>query len=93
MARYFLNVRHKPRPDGVALDPDGEEIGEVGAVRERALSAARDLIARTRLDSIANWFDCSFEITDEAGRPVMLVPFTDTVPEDELEGCRGSAKM
>ena len=83
MARYFLNVRHKPGPDGVADDVDGDEIADVGQVRAHALIVARDLIARTRLYSVANWFDCAFEITDEQGRPVMTVPFTDAVPDDD----------
>ena len=82
MARYFLNVRHKPGPDGLALDPDGDEIADIALVREHALTTARDLIARTRLDSIPNWFDCTFEIIDEVGRLVLTVPFTETVPEE-----------
>ena len=82
MARYFLNVRHKPGPDGLAVDPDGDEIADVALVREHALKTARDLIARTRLDSISNWFDCTFEITDEAGQFSLTVPFTDVVPDE-----------
>ena len=89
MARYFFNVRHKPGPEGLADDPDGDEIAEPGMVREHARAMARDLIARTRLDSISNWFACVFEVTDEQGHAVTTVPFTDTVPdtgdEDELE--------
>ena len=83
MARYFFNIRHKPGPDGVADDIDGDEIADIAQVREHALGVARDLIARTRLDSIANWFDCAFEITDEQGHPVMTVPFTDIVPDEK----------
>ena len=89
MARYFFNVRHKSGPEGVADDPDGDEITDAGSVREHALTVVRDLIARTRLDGIANWFDCAFEITDERGHAVMTVPFKDTVPEeDEPEPAR-----
>ena len=77
--RYFFNVRYKPGPNGVTSDPDGDEIADVSLVREHALTVARDLIARAHLDSITNWFDCAFEITDDQGRAVMTVPFTDTV--------------
>lgn len=83
--RYFFNIRHKPGADGIAVDPDGDEIAEAGQVREHALTVARDLIARTRLESIANWFDCAFEITDEQGGAVMTVPFTDTVNSEDEE--------
>ena len=82
MARYFLNVRHKPGPGGLAVDPDGDEIADIALVREHAFTTARDLITRTQLDSIPNWFDCTFEIIDEAGQLVLTVPFTDTGSED-----------
>ena len=81
MARYFFNVRHKNGPSGLAADPDGDEIADAGQVRDHALMMARDLIARTRLDSIASWLDCTFEITDQAGQLVMMVPFTEVVTD------------
>ena len=87
MPRFFFNVHHRSGPDGVALDPDGDEMADVAMVREHALAVARDLIARTHLDSVSNWFDCAFEITDEHGRAVMTVPFTDIVPGDDREAC------
>lgn len=82
VARYFFNVRHKPGLDGLAVDPDGDEITDVGQIREHALTMARDLIARTRLDCISNWFDCVFEVTDKQGRAVATVPFTEAVSEE-----------
>lgn len=81
--RYFFNVRHKPGSDGLAIDPDGDEIAEAEHVREHALTMARDLITRTQLDSIANWFDCAFEITDGLGHAIMTVPFTETVHDED----------
>ncbi|TNC08755.1 hypothetical protein FF100_28350 [Methylobacterium terricola] len=86
MARYFFNVRHHPGLEGLARDPEGDELPDGAAAREHALAVARDLIARTRLDSVRDWFECSFEITDEEGRPVMIVPFGDTVPDETDEG-------
>ena len=50
-----------------------------------ALRAARDLIARTRIHSVRDWFECSFEVTDERGARVLTVPFGDTVPDEEDE--------
>jgi hypothetical protein len=33
------------------------------------------------MDTIRSWFDCSFEITDEGGRTVLVMPFDEVVPE------------
>lgn len=85
MARYFFNIRHGTGAGSLALDPDGDEISDKASVRDFALAAARDLRERTRLDSIPNWFDCSFEVTDEQGRLVISVPFTETVSTDEQD--------
>lgn len=83
MPRYFFNVRHRPGPAGLARDPEGEELADVAAAREHALTGARVVIARDRLATIRDWMDCTFEITDEAGQLVLTVPFSDTVPEQE----------
>ena len=42
----------------------------------------REAVAGLRamgIDSIRNWFDCKFEITDETGRLALTVPFEETV--------------
>ena len=80
MPRYYFNLRHRPGPAGLAVDPEGEEFPDLAAARERALSAARDHIARTRTDVIRDWFVCSFEIEDEDAQLVLHVPFRDTAP-------------
>lgn len=84
MPRYFFNVRHRPGPDGLAEDHEGDELADVSAAREHALSEARAMIARDQLDMIRDWMICSFEITDEAGQHVLTVPFSDTV-SDEID--------
>lgn len=83
MPRYFFNIRHRPGPGGLAVDPEGEECADLNAARENVLAQARVMIARERHTFIRDWMDCSFEIMDEAGQPVLTVPFSDTV--DELE--------
>ncbi|WP_267427970.1 hypothetical protein [Methylobacterium sp. GC_Met_2] len=85
MPRYYLNVRHRPGPAGLAVDPEGEEFADVSAARESALSQAREMIARERHTFIRDWMDCSFEIMDEAGQPVLTIPFSDTVPESDWD--------
>jgi len=86
LARFFFNLRHRPGPNGLAVDPEGDELLDVEQARAHAISAARDLIARTRSDSVRDWFACAFEIVDEAGRHVLTVSFNDTIqdnlPED-----------
>ncbi len=83
MPRYFFNIRHRPGPGGLAEDHEGDELADVAAVREHALSEARTMIARDELATIRDWMDCSFEITDEAGHLVLTVLFSDTVEEHE----------
>ena len=87
MPQYYFNVRHRPGPAGVSSDPEGDELADVNAAREHALSVARKMIARDRLTLIRDWLVCSFEITDEAGALVLTVPFSDTVLDQQDEGC------
>ncbi|MBP1178048.1 DUF6894 family protein [Methylobacterium sp. PvR107] len=84
MPRYFFNIRHRPGPMGLAVDSEGDDLADVNAAREHALFEARAMIVQDRLPLIRDWMDCSFEIMDETGEPVLTVPFSDTVPEDEL---------
>jgi hypothetical protein len=84
MARYYFNLRHRPGPAGLAVDPEGEELPDLNAARERALEAARDHIARTRTDIIRDWFACSFEIENEDAQLLLTVPFSGTVAEDGI---------
>ena len=73
-----MNLRYRDR---YYPDDEGDELPDESAVRDHALSTASDLIHLTRSDIIRDWFDCTFEITDAAGRMVLTVPFGDTVIE------------
>ncbi|MFC5554030.1 DUF6894 family protein [Methylobacterium iners] len=83
MPRYYFNLRHKPGPRGLAEDLEGDELADLGAARAQALRSARDLISRTRSHGVRDWFVCSFEIMGADGRPLLPVPFADTVRETE----------
>ena len=83
MPRYYFSLRHRPGPAGLAVDEEGDELADVTAAREHALSVARDTIARTRTDIVRDWMVCSFEVTDEAGALVLTVPFSDIVRVEE----------
>jgi len=85
MPRYFLNVRHRPGESGLAVDHEGDELTDETKVRAHALHVARQMITKDRMATIRDWMDCSFEITDEAGRHVMTVPFSEVVPDEDDE--------
>ena len=91
MPRYFFNIRHRAGPKGLAVDEEGDELPDVNAAREHALNAARDLITRHQMSMIRDWFVCSFEISDEEGRHVMTVPFSEVVPDENDEEGEGRA--
>jgi hypothetical protein len=80
-SRYFMNVRYRGR---LIPDHEGDELANEEAVREHALANAHDLVFCTRMDTIRDWFDCSFEVTDESGRTVLVMPFSDVVQESEV---------
>ena len=82
MSRYFFNLRHRPGPAGLAVDPEGDELADLNAAREHALFVARDTIARTRIDIVRDWMVCSFEIEDEDAQLLLTVPFSDTVSDE-----------
>jgi len=77
-----MNVRYRGR---LVLDYEGDELADEDALREHALATAHDLVFHTRMDWIRDWFDCNFEITDESGRTVLVMPF-DAVVEDSHAG-------
>ena len=77
MPRYYLNLRSRDGPEGLAVDLEGDELAGPEALREHVHGTARDLIRHTRLSSIPDWLTCSFEVTDEAGQPVLTFPFRD----------------
>jgi hypothetical protein len=85
MPRFFFSLRYRPGENGLAVDHEGDELADETQVRAHALHVARETIVKDRMATVRDWMVCSFEITDEAGRHVMTVPFSDTVPVQEDE--------
>ena len=85
MPRYFFSLRHRPGENGLAVDHEGDELADETQVRAHALHVARETIAKDRMATLRDWMVCSFEITDEAGRHVMTVPFTEVVSDEDSE--------
>ena len=77
MPRYFLNLRYRTGPEGLAVDEEGDELPDPEALREYAVETARDLMSKVRIDAIRDWTSCTFEVTDEAGQRVLTLPFAE----------------
>ncbi len=77
MPRYFLHLRYRDGTDGLAVDEEGDELHGADMLREHVEATARDLMRNTRLGAIPNWLDCTFEVTDETGQEVLMLPFSD----------------
>ena len=54
----------------MAADLEGDEFATEAEARAHAAETARDMVRLTRLHSVRNWFDCTFEVTDDDGRLV-----------------------
>lgn len=72
MARFFAHVR-----TDTELVPDGEgfELANIGKLHESATRIATDLVA-----SNPKAIEWSFELTDETGRTVLVLPLRDCLP-------------
>ena len=81
--RYYMNLRYRDR---LFQDEEGDELPDDAAAREHARETARDLIGNGRMDSIRNWFDCTFEVTNEAGQDVLTMPFGESIGADRKTG-------
>ena len=76
MPRYFLSVRYRDGAEHLAVDEEGDELPDVDALREHVLEVAHDMLHQMPIRGV-NWHECIFEVTDEAGQPVMSVPFAE----------------
>ena len=74
--RYFLHLRYRDGPTGLAVDEEGDEVPEPSALREHVAATARDLMQKARLHTISDWRGCTFEVTDETGQLVLTLPFS-----------------
>jgi hypothetical protein len=71
MAHYFFNLRHK---SGWLPDPRGADVRGLEAILSHASSTALELI--TERPNALDWSTCRFEIADECGRNVYVLPFS-----------------
>jgi len=73
MPRYFFNVAVRGRK--AIPDPDGDEFANDKAARNHAKMVARDMLTNSIWckRGLEHW---AFEITNEYGRKVAVVPFS-----------------
>ena len=76
MPRYFLHLRYKDEVEGLAVDDEGDELPDAGALRGHVEDTARHLMDHSRIGGL-DWRDCTFEVTDEAGQRVLTLPFAE----------------
>ena len=76
LTRYFFHLRD----DTLIEDPDGSELRDLDAARTFALCAARELWAAAILRE-SDLCCASFEITNQAGDCLAVVPFTDALSD------------
>jgi hypothetical protein len=75
MPRYYFNVR---TGNDVTLDPEGEEMPDTDAARAEAILAAMQILAEKV--SAGQLVDGqTFEIVDDSGEMVAVVPFQDAL--------------
>jgi Domain of unknown function (DUF6894) len=77
MPRFYLNIRQGERLLG---DPEGIERPDLDAAQADALDGIRDLLAEAVKQGKDDLLDDAIVITDEAGREVMTIPFTEGLP-------------
>jgi len=63
---------------GLAVGHEGDELPNDAALREDVVENARALM-QTRIGAVHNWFDCTFQVTDEAGHLVLTMPFSEAL--------------
>jgi hypothetical protein len=86
MALYYFH-----QMDGEEiLDPEGIDLPDLEAVRHEAIRGAREILGE---DLRNGMFDLRwrFEIVDEVGRLVMVVPFSDAVDLSRISPRRKDA--
>ncbi|GGD11032.1 DUF6894 family protein [Aureimonas glaciei] len=73
--RYFLHMR---RGEELIQDPDGTELPDLDAVMAEAIQGARQILAENVMSgSVVT--GRKFEICDEQGKVLLVVPFSEAV--------------
>jgi hypothetical protein len=76
MPLFFLHVR-----DGATFirDPEGSHLPDIASARAEAIQSARELMSQSILRDARIGLERQFEITNDRGRTVAIVPFGEAV--------------
>jgi hypothetical protein len=75
MPRYYLHIRDEGR---LVEDPDGSDLPDLEAARAEALEGARNILAaKVKAGKLID--DQRFEITDETGSVLAVMPLKDAL--------------
>ncbi len=82
MPRYYFHIR---KGEVFVEDQGGTEVSEAESLEEEAVEAARDLLADGDLQGLdrREWV---YEIADETGATVLILPFSEAVEPDLPQG-------
>lgn len=76
MPLFFLHIRSG---SDVLHDPEGSHLPDLAAARAEAILCARELMSQGVLDGGRLGIERLFEIADEGGRTLLMVPFREAV--------------
>jgi len=75
MPHYFLHIHNS---HGAAEDDEGADLGSLAEAKERAIKGIRSLLASEATNGEMN-FNGHLDISDQAGKVLLSVPFKDAV--------------
>ena len=78
MPRFYFHLLN----DAPAMDEEGIELADLGAARQVALEAARELIAYEVMKGRIS-LKARIEVEDEGHRPVLTLPFRSAVAVED----------
>ena len=76
MPTYYFHIRDN---DALLRDPDGLELPHLDAARTECRKVIVSVLSEEQMDELTS-ADLEFQIEDETGRTVLMVPFRLAVP-------------
>jgi hypothetical protein len=87
MPRYYLHIQ---QGDQLLRDPDGIECLDLEAARAEAVAGIRDILAEAIKRGADDGLEDVLVITDESGRELITIPFSEALPPRMHPTTRGS---
>lgn len=83
MPRFHMNIR---KGDAFLEDREGEEFASLSEARTEAVQSARELMAARMAAGKMPDGDTRFEITDDSGKTVLVMPFEEAIEQSWTRG-------